>query len=242
MNKIKTIFISYWFDELENNPGTKVYELEDEIRSIIDEPLRYAEDNDRTNLIIPRIQGISHDGKYLFTVSYINAILTISVDNITIDDAILLINSNIQLFYDIIKRIFNVKVLYSSIKIEMIDESKKVKDKIIKCFNEEKKDYDNLSIKKGFKKDNYYVNYFLEYSNEYTFDFDKKYKDNDIFNKTMITSLKNARQTKEYLFTVVEVNDRLLFNQDPDYQSTKDELRGMIMEIKEILTKELYWK
>ena len=64
----------------------------------------------------------------------------------------------------------------------------------------------------------------------------------DLFNRSMVTSLKNATLNKEYMFIVVEVNDRYSYNLDPNYESSKDELRGMIMEIKEILTKELYWK
>ncbi len=242
MNKIKTIYISYWFNELDNNPASKVYELEDEVRSIIDEPLHFAEDNDHNNLIIPRIQGISHDNKYLFTVSYINAILTINVNDITIDEAVLLINSNIQLFYDIIKRIYNIDILYSSVKLEMIDDTKKAKENLIKCLNQENRDYDNLTIKKGFRKESYYINYFMEYTTEYTFDFKKEYSENDVFNKSMVTSLKDGKKIKEYLFTVIEVNDRYAYNLDSAYRTTKDELRGLIMEIKDILNKEDYWK
>jgi hypothetical protein len=242
MNKIKNIYISYWFDELKDNPSNKVLELEDEIKSIINAPLMYNEDNSHVNLIIPRIQAISPDKKYLFTVSLINAVLSISVDDIDIDQAILLINNNIQLFYDIIKRVYDVKILYSSIKVEMIDENKKTKQKLIDLLKVEKKNTENLTIKQGFIKDNYYINYILEYSTEYNFNFDNKLSEEDLFNKSMVTSLKNASLNKEYMFIVVEVNDRYSYNLDPNYESSKDELRGIIMEIKEILTKELYWK
>ena len=104
MNKIKTIYLSYWFHELETNPASKVYELEDEVRSIINEPLMFSEDNNKLNLIIPRVQGMSKDKKYLLTFSYINAILSINVDEV-----ILLINNNFQLFYDIIKKYMMLK-------------------------------------------------------------------------------------------------------------------------------------
>jgi hypothetical protein len=242
MNKIKNIYLSYWFSELKDNPSKKVFELEDEIRSIINEPLMYNEDDNHTNLIIPRIQGISTDKKYLFTVSYINAILSINVDNISIDEAILLINNNIQLFYDIIKKIFGVKILYSSIKVEMIDENKKTKDKLIKALKLVDKKYENLTMKQGFIKDNYYINYIMEFSCEYNFNFKEQYSEEDLFNKSMVTSLSEAKLNKEYLYTVIEINDRYSYNQDSNYETNKDELRGMIMELKEILTKELYWK
>ena len=242
MNKIKTIYLSYWFDELIDNPSNKVFELEDEVKSIINAPLMYNEDNSHVNLIIPRVQGISPDKKYLFTISLINAVFTISVNDIDIDAAILLINNNIQLFYDIIKRVYGVKILYSSIKVEMIDENKKTKKKLMDLLKIDNKNIENLTFKQGFTKDNYYINYILEYSTEYNFNFDNKMSEEDLFNKSMITSLKNATLNKEYMFTVVEVNDRYSYNKDPNYETSKDELRGMIMEIKEILTKELYWK
>lgn len=241
MNKIRNIYISYWFHELDNNPSKKVYELEEEVRSIINEPLMFNEDNKRDNLIIPRVQGMSTDKKYLLTVSYINAVLSISVDDIDIDEAILLINNNIQLFYDIIKRVYGVKIIYSSIKVEMIDDTKKAKKKLMDTLKITKKNLENFTIKQGFIKDNYYYNYILEYSTEYNFNFSNNVSEEDLFNKSMITSLKDAEFNREYLFIVVEINDRYSYNLDPNYESCKDDLRGLIMELKEILTKELYW-
>ena len=243
MNKIRTIYLSYWFHELSDNPAKKVYELEDEVRSIINEPLMYSEDNNHLNLIIPRIQGMSTDKKYLFTVSYINAILTINIDeDIDNDEAILLINNNLQLFYDIVKRIFDVKVIYSSIKIEMVDDSKKAKNKLINLLKLKDEKYENMTFKCGFIKDNYYVNYALEYNTEYSFNFDNKDKltEDDLFNKSMVTSLEDASLNLEYLLTIIEVNDRYSYNMNRDYETNKDELRGMIMEIKNILNNKLY--
>ena len=245
MNKIKRIYLSYWFPELDNNPSSKVYELEDEIKSIIDEPIMYNEDNSHRDLIVPRIQGMSKDKKYLFTMSFINAILSINInDDISIDEAIMLINSNIQLFYDIIKRVYNIKIVYSSIKIEMLNDDKNIKEEFINKFGFSSKNYENLSLKQGFVKDNYYINYILEFSMEYNFNFDNasKLSEADLFNKSMVTSLSDGVLNKEYLLTVVEVNDRYSFNKDHDYETHKDDLRGMIMEVKEILNNELYWK
>lgn len=245
MNKIKTIYISYWFHELKDNPSKKVFELEDEIKSIINEPLMYNNDDKHINLAIPRIQGISTDKKYLFTVSLINAILSINInEDIDNDDAILLINNNIQLFYDIIKRLYDVKIVYSSIKVEMINEDKKMKKEFIEKLKLSRKDIENATLKQGFIKDNYYINYILEYSSEYNFNFEnpEKLSEEDLFNKSMVTSLSEAKLNKEYLFTVVEINDRYSYNKDANYETSKDELRGMIMELKEILNKELFWE
>ena len=202
MNKIKTIYLSYWFKELDTNPAKKVFELEDEIKSIINEPLMYNEEDNKLNMIIPRIQGMSKDKKYLFTVSYINAILSINInEDIDTDEVILLINNNLQLFYDIVKRIFDVKIVYSSIKIEMIDESKNVKNKLINTLKLSGNNYENASLKRGFIKDNYYINYIIDYGVEYNFNFDNidKLSEEDLFNKSMVTSLTEATANKDYL-------------------------------------------
>ena len=128
----------------------------------------YTDDNNLNNISIPRIKGASSDKKYFFTLSLINAILSIDVSDITIDEAILLINSNTQLFYDIIKKIYNIKVVYTSIKLELIDEEDS-KDKLIKLLNLTPNDYEDLSFKRGIIKDDYYINYILTYTKEYNF-------------------------------------------------------------------------
>ncbi len=243
MNKIKNIYLSYWFNELENNPSSKVFELESEIKSIINEPIMYNEDNSHKNIAIPRIQGMSKDKKYLFTMSLINAILSINInDNIDNDEAILLINNNIQLFYDILKKVYDIKILYSSIKIEMVNEEKTIKEKLIKNMNLSEKDYENLSFKRGFVKDNYYINYVLDYSCEYNFNFNTVDKplEEDLFNKSMITSLEDAKLNKAYLLTVIEINDRYSYNINKLHETKKDDLRGMIIELKYILNNKLY--
>lgn len=242
MNKIKNIFISYWFKELDYNPSNKVFELESEIKSIVDEPIMYNDDKSNNNLVLPRIQGMSKDKKYLFTMSLINSVLSINANDIDNDEAILLINNNIQLFYDILKKIYDVKIVYSSIKIEMIDEDKKVKNKLIKNIKLSNKNYENLSMKRGFIKDNYYINYILDYGVEYNFNFDNsnKLSEEDLFNKSMITSLEEAELNKEYLLTVIEINDRYSYNIDKNHETKKDDLRGMIIEMKDILNNKLY--
>lgn len=243
MNKIKNIYISYWFHELSDNPSSKVLALEEEIKSIIDEPIMYNEDNSHTNLSIPRLQGMSKDKKYLFTMSLINAVLSINViDDISADDVILLINNNIQLFYDIIRRVYGIEIVYTSIKIEMIDEAKNVKNKLVKQMNLSKKDYENISFKRGFVKDNYYINYILECAQEYNFNFDNDntLSEVDLFDKTMVTSLLDAKLNSEYMLTVVEINNRYIYNKNRDYITNKDDLRGMIIELKDILNNKLY--
>ena len=244
MNKINSICISFWFKELSNNPSNKVNELEEEVHSILDMPMMYNDQLGNSNISIPRIQGMSKDKKYFFTMSLVNAFLSINFpDSISTDEAILLINNNMQLFYDILKNIYDVHIVYSSIKIELID-SKSKKDKIVKLFNLSANDYEDLSIKRGIIKDDYYVNYILTYTKEYNFNFKNEGNiiEQDLFDRSMITSISEAKLNKDFLLTVVEVNDRYAFNRDKTHETSKDDIRGMVIEIKEILNNELYNK
>ena len=245
MNKIKNIYLSYWFSELDYNPSDKIKELEEELKSVIDEPIMFNDDQQLNNISIPRIQGISKDKKYLFTMSLVNAFLSINInEDISDDEAILLINNNIQLFYDILKNVYNIRVLYTSIKIEMFDENKSCKNKLIKLFNLSKDNYEDLSFKRGIIKDDYYINYILTYAKEYNFNVsrDDKTTEQDLFDRSMLTSLSEATLNKEFLLTVIEINDRYAYNKDKDYETSKDNIRGMIIELKEIIKKELYLK
>ena len=61
MNKIKNVYISYWYQELAYNPAKKVQVLEKEIVSIIDNPIMYNDDSNLNNISMPRIQGMSNN-------------------------------------------------------------------------------------------------------------------------------------------------------------------------------------
>ena len=240
MNKIKNIYISYWFKELDYNPANKVKELEAELKSIIDNQLVYNDDKLLNNISMPRIQGISSDKKYLFTLSLLNAFLSINVSDLSYDEAILLINDNVQLVYDIIKKVYGVDILYTSIKVELVDNSKKSLQKLVKLFKLSPNNYEELSLKRGFIKDEYYINYILTYSKEYNFDVERKEGSTgqDLFDRSMLVSISEAKLNKEYILTVIEINDRYAYNTDKHHETNKDTLRGMIIELKEIFNKE----
>ena len=245
MNKIKNIYLSYWFNELDYNPSNKVNDLKDELNSIIDAPLMYNKDDSLKNISVPRIQGMSSDKKYLFTMSLVNAFLSINFnDSIDMDEAILLINNNIQLLYDILKNIYEVHIIYSSIKIEMIDEEIDAKSHLVKLLNLSDNNYEDLSFKRGMIKDEYYINYILTYSKEYNFNVKTSGEviEQDLFDRSMLTSLSEAKLVKDFLLTVVEINDRFAYNHDKNHETKKDDIRGMIIELKEILNKEKYYE
>ncbi len=243
MNKIRNIYISYWFHELDYNPAKKVFELQKEIESIIDLPIRYNSDEVLRNIGMPRIEGQSSDMKYWFTMSLVNAFFSINIkENLDNDEIILLINNNIQLFYDILKEIYDVHIIYSSIKLEYVDEDKHEEQliKLLGLSNNQK--YEDLSFKRGIIKNDYYINYILTYSKEYNFDLtnDENLTSQDLFDRSMLTSLSKAKLHKEFLLTVIEINDRYIYNVDASHETSKDDLRGMIMELKDILKNKLY--
>ena len=246
MNKIKSIYISYWFHELSFNPSNKIDILEKELTSIIDTPIIYNPDNSFKNISIPRIEGLSRDKKYLFTMSLVNAMLSINVNNDLDDDEILLlINSNSQLFYDILKNIYNIDIIYTSFKLEFVDENKKSKEKLVRLLNLSNNNYEDLSFKRGIIKDDYYLNYLLVYSKEYNFNVknnDGEVIEQDLFDRSMITSISEAKFKREYLLTIIEINDRYAYNVNKDHRTSKEDLRGMIIELKDILNNKLFWQ
>lgn len=243
MNKIKNIIISYWFNELTFNPKDKITDLEKELSSIFNSSFMYNEESINHLISMPRIQGISIDKKYLFQMSLINANISISVNDLEQDEIVMLINNNVQFFYDILKTVFNLKILYTSVKIEMVEEKEDAANVLAKKYQLEET-YEDFSIKKGFIKDDYYINYILNSGKEFNFDIKRNDKDleQDIFDRTLITSLSKAHLNKEFILKIIEINDRYAFNKDENYESTKENIRGMIIELKKILENKLYEK
>lgn len=124
MRKAKNIIICYWFKELENNPLDKIDELE---KSLNNEFLRpfYTKDMPLgMNISLPRIEGIDKDKISYFNISLINSCFTYQVnDDMDLDDIILYINSKAQLYFDVLKEVFNVDILYTSLKVEFVEEN-----------------------------------------------------------------------------------------------------------------------
>ena len=58
----------------------------------------------------------------------------------------------------------------------------------------------------------------------------------------MVTSLSDAHLNRKYLLITAEINDRYSFNLDNKHETGKEDIRGMILELKDILKNELYWK
>ncbi len=242
--KIHNILISYWFKKLDYNPKEKISNLSDSIRSVIDTDLLFNNENPTRLIGMPRIEGISSDKKSFFSMSLINATLRLEVKEKDDDEIILLTNNYVQLFYDILKDVYDIDILYTSIKLDVILATDKPIDFLADTFNLSKNNYEDLSFKRGFIKDGYYINYILNSGKEYNFNVQKNDNslDQDLFDQTLTISISEASLVKDYILAVIEINDRYSYNKNKDYRTKKDSLRGMIMEIKEILNNEKYLK
>ena len=241
MDKIKNILISYWFSKIDYNHKEKVEELENELGNTFDTPFMYNEEVATHLFSMPRIQVMTQNKSLLFQMSLINASVIINVDNLDNDDVILLINNYAQLFYDALKEVYDLKFLYTSIKLEM-DKETKDSSKYIGDILKIDESYEDVSFKRGLIKDDYYINYILNSGREYDFKFTREENvlEQDMFDQTMITPLKDAHKKREFVQMFVEINDRYAFNTIDEYSSGKDSIRGMIIELKEIINKKLY--
>ncbi len=237
---IQNVNISYWFKELKFHPKEKIKELEDEFKNIIDRPFLYNNEEVGRLISFPRIEGISSDKIYNFNMSLINANLNILINNLENDDVILLINEKVQLIFDILKEVYDLDIIYTSIKLQIVnnDNIQVFKEKL----NLKDNRYEDLSFKRGFIKDNYYINYIISSSKEYTFNIERSDNtlEQDMFDRTLLISLSDAKLNKEFTSILIEINDRYSYNSNKDYHTTKDNIRGMIMEIKNIVSKKLY--
>jgi len=242
-NKVNKVIISYWYKELMTNPIGKIEELENSLNKMFNRPFMVNNMEVGYNLSIPRIQALNSDKTMLFTMSLVNANLSVHYnEEVSYDDIILMINENTQLFYDLLKEIYDVEIVYTSIKMELMKEDENpclyLKDKL----NLEDMEYEDLSFKKVIcKDDTYYINYMFNTGKEINFNIgvkgSQKPSQNDMFDRSMLISLSDADVTKRTFNTVVEVNDRLAFNSDGTYLTTKENIRGMISEVKDILNK-----
>jgi len=243
--KINNITINFWYKELLENPSNKVLDLESNLNSLLHNHFMYSEMPVGENIDIPRVQCISEDKKMFFTMSLVSSALRIDIDDMDNDDVVLLVNENMQLIYDVLKELYNIEIVYSSIKLEAKSSNSKLKDKMIKKFSLDKEVYEDLSIKRVYRKeDTYYECIVLSTSKEINYDISvpvpvQEPKENDLFSRSMIISTSEAKVGKEFITVNYEINDRLAFNLDKEYLSTKESIRGLIIEFKDFVNKRL---
>ena len=237
--KIRNISLNFWFKELDFRPQDKVGELENSLKSILNTHFLYNDMPIRKNIEIPRIQAKSMDNKYFFTMSLMNCSLSIDVKDEDHDDILLLINENVQMIYDVMKEVYDVKIIYTSIKINARDTHNKLLHEKLTLSN----DYEDISIKKVRKVDDcYYECIVITSTREVNYNIplvDEKPLESDLYNRSMLISSSEAKIGREYLDVFYEINDRLKYNLDKDYLTTKENIRGLVIEVKNFLNKKI---
>ena len=241
--KINSITINFWYKELLDSPSNKVFELEDNLNSLLHNHFMYSDMPSKENIDIPRVQCISDDKKIYFIMSLVSATLTINVSEMDKDDIVLFVNENIQLLYDVLKDLYNLEIIYSSIKLEATKQDNKVIDKLVNKLSLSKDDYEDLSFKEVKKVDDtYYECIVLNSSKEINFDIQvpvENPKENDLYTRSMLISTSEAKIGKVLLTVNYKINDRLSYKNDKDYLSTKESIRGLIIELKDFVEKRL---
>lgn len=240
---INSVTINFWFKELLESPSKKVLELEESLNSILHNNFMYSDMPVGDSIDIPRVQCISEDKKNYFTMSLVSCNLNIDVKDLDNDEIVLLINEDIQILYDVLKDLYNLDIIYSSIKFEATKEDRKVVDKMIKKLSLDNKDYEDLSFKEVRKIDNsYYECIVTSSSKEINFDIPlttSNPKETDLYARSMLISTSEANIGKTMITVNYEINDRLSFNNNKDYLCTKETIRGLIIELKNFINKEL---
>ena len=236
--KYKNVIISFWYKELLESPIDKVVELEDSLKTLFDNPFMYSEMPPRENIDIPRIQCKSKDNKFWFTMSLISASLSIETEGMDKDDILMMVNENIQLIYDVLKELYGLSIIYSAIKFNCIDEKNYnyLSDKF--ALDDDVEDTSFKTVRKI--DDTYYKCLILTRTKEVDYNIqlevNKKPLENDLFHRSMLISSSEAQVGREYLDIFYEINDRLAYNLDSSYLTTKENIRGLIMEAKEFMS------
>ena len=241
--KIKSVTINFWYKELTENPSKKVLELESSLMSLLHNNFMYTEMPVGENIDVPRVQCISEDKKLFFTMSLVSSVLRINVEDMDNDEIVMFVNENMQLLFDILKELYNVETLYSSIKVDATKPDNKVREKLAEKFSLGKDEFEDVSIKRVRRIDNsYYEAISFNSTKEINYDINvpvKNPKENDLFSRSMLISTSAAKVGKEFLSVNYEINDRLAFNVDKEYISTKESIRGLILEFKDFVTNRL---
>lgn len=241
--KTNNIIISYWFKPLDYNPITKIQELEKSLEDFI-KPCLVSNAPICHNLNIPRIQTTNKERNSFFSISMINCIVNLNVKDKDYDELVLFINENMQLYYDMLKDIFDIDILYSSIKMEFQEKNIDANKFLMKKYDLRGEDLEDISIKKVSKSDDYYINYNICSGHEINYNFtisnqEERPTDEDLYFRGMVTSVKDAVSEIPILSIGIEINDRYAFNKDPNYKTTKESIRGMIQELKKLFNNDL---
>ena len=240
--EIKQAVISFWYKELEYNPMCKVGELENSLASYFPGPFLINEQEPFVNISMPRIIARANNEIFhsVFNMTLVNANLNIGFNNGEKDDIVLKINEMMQGMYDVLKEIYDISVVYSSIKLEIIERIEETLDVQKELLADTNHNLEDFMVKRSLLKDNkYYLNEITTVTKEVKVDIkvpkNVKPNEGDMMARSMLISLKDSKVIGNIKNTILEINDRLAYNNDPTYLVDKDSLRNLLFEFKLLL-------
>ncbi len=242
--KLRQVIISFWFKELEYNPICKVGELENSLSIYFQSPFLINEQEAFQNIAMPRIIANSTDNKS-FNMSLVNANINILLlENSDKDEVIMKINEITQFLYDILKEIYQLDILYTSIKVELSEVVNNKLDIQKDIFKDNSLEFEDFYVKTSICKDNkYYINRIINLNKEIKVDIklpkNAKPIEHDMVTRSMLVSLNKSKETANVKNKIVEINNRLSFNNDETYLVTKDDLRNLLFEFRNLLNDEI---
>ena len=236
----KHLNISLWFKELNINPGDKVKEIEESLNGYYNPPFIYETKSDNINIQLPRVIGINKEENKSFNMSLINASMDFNFNIKDIDELMLIINENIQVLYDTLVNNFELEIIYSSIKVDILKKEEN-KEETIKSLIKEKNLLEDLLLKRGYSKGKYYINITDNINNEVKYDIKVPNgvmpNEQDMLARSMLISLEEAKIGSTIHGIVFEMNNRCEYNKNKEFRINKDEIREFIFDIKQELKK-----
>ena len=186
---INNVTLCYTFSELDDNPIEKIDELQKNLDSVFHSQIMFNNNlKNYYDINIPRLQIISNDKKIHFMMSMMNVIININTEGLDNDDVILEINEKVQFFFDLLKDLYHVDILYTSIKIELSGEQNDVIEELTNKYHINE-DCEDIYVKYVSKiDDSYYLCKIDNSSKEINFNIQLKNgvkaSDNDMFLRT----------------------------------------------------------
>lgn len=240
--KLKQAIITFWFRELEYNPICRINDLEDALVNYFNRPFLINNQEPFSYIGMPRIIA-NNENDYTFNMCLVNANLIINLHECNdYDEVNLKINELMQVVFDSLMKVYELDIIYSSIKIELfeiIKDKKSVQESLL--ISDE--NYEDFLLKNSICKDNkYYINKTVSVVKEVKVDIklpnNIQLNNDDIMIRSMLVSLK-GNMGIDINNKVIEINDRLSYNNDDKYLVKKDNIRDLLFEFREILKKEL---
>ena len=236
----KQAFITFWFKELDYNPICKVGELEERLQGQFKVPFLINDCEPFINIALPRIVANSLNNSCFFNMTLVNANLNILFKEEDKEQVMLIINEKMQLFFDILMEVFDLKIIYSSIKIEYSEKIDNVLDYAKEVLIENDSLLEDLMVKTSVRRDEkYYINYIVNTTKEVNVNIKLPSKikplESDMMARSMLVSLQDGEIIGDIKNHVLEINNRLLYNNDHNYLVNKDSIRDLLYEFKNLL-------